>query len=69
MRDVKALDSLRKFGKLAQPPTATLFRIPRLANNRLGVFLKVEFLKALPYELPPLETPNTVQYRVKPKKE
>ncbi len=29
----------------------------------------VEFLKALPYELPPLETPNTVQYRVKPKKE
>jgi hypothetical protein len=27
----------------------------------------VEFLRALPYELPPLETPNTVQYRVKPK--
>lgn len=29
----------------------------------------VAFLQALPYELPPLETPNTVQYRVKPKKE
>ncbi len=29
----------------------------------------VEFLKSLPYELPPLETPNTVKYRVQPKKE
>jgi hypothetical protein len=29
----------------------------------------VEFLKSLPYELPPLETPNTVKYRVPPKKE
>ncbi len=29
----------------------------------------VDFLKALPYELPPLETPNTVQFRVKAKKE
>lgn len=28
----------------------------------------VAFLKALPYEVPPLETPNTVEYRVKPKK-
>jgi YVTN family beta-propeller protein len=27
----------------------------------------VEFLKSLPYELPPLETPNTVQYRLKAK--
>jgi YVTN family beta-propeller protein len=29
----------------------------------------VEFLKALPYETPPSETPNTVKYRVPPKKE
>jgi YVTN family beta-propeller protein len=29
----------------------------------------VEFLKSLPYELPPLETPNTVKFRVPPKKE
>jgi hypothetical protein len=29
----------------------------------------VAFLKALPYEHPPLETPNTVKYRVPPKKE
>jgi YVTN family beta-propeller protein len=29
----------------------------------------VAFLKALPYELPPLETENTVKYRVTPKKE
>lgn len=29
----------------------------------------VEFLKSLPYELPPLETSNTVKYRVPPKKE
>jgi DNA-binding beta-propeller fold protein YncE len=29
----------------------------------------VEFLKSLPYEKPPDETPNTVQYRLKPKKE
>jgi YVTN family beta-propeller protein len=28
----------------------------------------VEFLKSLPYEKPPDETPNTVQYRVSPKK-
>jgi hypothetical protein len=28
----------------------------------------VEFLKSLPYELPPYETPNTVKYRVPPKK-
>jgi YVTN family beta-propeller protein len=28
----------------------------------------VEFLKALPYELPPLETPNTVNYRLAPAK-
>jgi YVTN family beta-propeller protein len=28
----------------------------------------VEFLKALPYETPPSETPNTVKYRVAPKK-
>ncbi len=28
----------------------------------------VEFLKALPYEAPPAETPNTVKYRVTPKK-
>lgn len=28
----------------------------------------VEFLKALPYELPPRETANTVKYRVAPKK-
>ena len=27
----------------------------------------VEFLKALPYELPPKETPNTVKYRLPPK--
>ena len=29
----------------------------------------VAFLKALPYELPPLETPNTVKYRVIPKRD
>jgi hypothetical protein len=29
----------------------------------------VEFLKSLPYERPPDETPNTVKYRVVPKKE
>jgi hypothetical protein len=29
----------------------------------------VEFLKSLPYEKPPDETPNTVKYRVAPKKE
>jgi YVTN family beta-propeller protein len=29
----------------------------------------VEFLKSLPYELPPMETPNTVKYRLQPKKE
>jgi YVTN family beta-propeller protein len=29
----------------------------------------VEFLKSLPYEKPPLETPNTVKYRVPPKKD
>jgi YVTN family beta-propeller protein len=29
----------------------------------------VEFLKSLPYEKPPDETPNTVKYRVPPKKE
>lgn len=29
----------------------------------------VEFLKSLPFEKPPDETPNTVQYRLKPKKE
>jgi YVTN family beta-propeller protein len=29
----------------------------------------VEFLKSLPYEMPPAETPNTVKYRVAPKKE
>jgi YVTN family beta-propeller protein len=29
----------------------------------------VDFLKSLPYETPPAETPNTVQYRLKPKKE
>jgi hypothetical protein len=28
----------------------------------------VEFLRSLPYEQPPLETPNTVKYRVPPKK-
>jgi cytochrome c peroxidase len=28
----------------------------------------VEFLKALPYEKPPDETPNTIKYRVPPKK-
>jgi YVTN family beta-propeller protein len=28
----------------------------------------VEFLKSLPYETPPAETPNTVKYRVTPKK-
>ncbi len=28
----------------------------------------VEFIKALPYELPPLETPNTVKYRLAPAK-
>ena len=28
----------------------------------------VEFLKSLPYETPPSETPNTVKYRVIPKK-
>src|SRR5205085_2898765 len=28
----------------------------------------VEFLKSLPYELPPYETPNTVKYRVVPNK-
>src|SRR5262249_25001893 len=28
----------------------------------------VAFLKALPYELPPYETPNTVKYRVPPPK-
>ena len=26
----------------------------------------VEFLKALPYETPPSETPNTVKYRIVP---
>jgi YVTN family beta-propeller protein len=29
----------------------------------------VEFLKSLPYEHPPMETPNTVKYRLQPKKE
>ena len=29
----------------------------------------VAFLKSLPYETPPSETPNTVKYRVVPKKE
>jgi YVTN family beta-propeller protein len=29
----------------------------------------VAFLKSLPYEKPPMETPNTVKYRVVPKKE
>jgi YVTN family beta-propeller protein len=29
----------------------------------------VEFLKSLPYEKPPVETPNTVKFRVAPKKE
>jgi YVTN family beta-propeller protein len=29
----------------------------------------VEFLKSLPYETPPSETPNTVKYRVVPKKD
>jgi YVTN family beta-propeller protein len=29
----------------------------------------VEFLKSLPYEPPPAETPNTVKYRVPPKKQ
>jgi YVTN family beta-propeller protein len=29
----------------------------------------VAFLKSLPFELPPLETPNTVKYRVIPKRE
>jgi cytochrome c peroxidase len=29
----------------------------------------VAFLKALPYEKPPDETPNTVKYRVAPKKD
>jgi YVTN family beta-propeller protein len=29
----------------------------------------VEFLKSLPYEKPPSETPNTVKYRLTPKKE
>jgi YVTN family beta-propeller protein len=29
----------------------------------------VEFMKALPYEKPPLETPNTVKFRVPPKQE
>jgi cytochrome c peroxidase len=29
----------------------------------------VEFLKSLPYEPPPTETPNTVKYRLPPKKE
>jgi YVTN family beta-propeller protein len=29
----------------------------------------VEFLKALPYEMPPDETPNTVKYRLPPKKD
>ena len=28
----------------------------------------VEFLKALPYEMPPDETPNTVKFRFTPKK-
>ena len=28
----------------------------------------VEFLKSLPYELPPAETPNSVKYRLLPKK-
>jgi len=28
----------------------------------------VAFLKALPYETPPSETPNTVKYRYLPKK-
>jgi len=27
----------------------------------------VAFLKSLPYETPPSETPNTVKYRVSPK--
>ncbi|HEV3443995.1 MAG TPA: hypothetical protein VG099_05085, partial [Gemmataceae bacterium] len=29
----------------------------------------VEFLKSLPYEKPPTQTPNTVKYRVVPAKE
>jgi YVTN family beta-propeller protein len=37
----------------------------QLKANELGDL--VEFLKSLPYETPPSETPNTVKYRVTPK--
>ena len=61
---------------------ATIERDPSVArvvdfyNTRFNIALTnrertdlVAFLKSLPYEKPPDETPNTVKYRVAPKKE